>query len=147
MKGNRFPPMQEIYLDFRSSSSHLPESNECFMNNFHVFHWKIMKMGDSSHGRSILIFWAVPSHLPNQLNVFRTTFMHSIGKWWRWAIHLFIFKKSGFDAEKIIKHEILSISSDTRVLSNIWKNYYLSRYLSYWKDERDKSSRLFSKSI
>ena len=82
MQGNRFPPIQEIYLDFRSSSLPLTESNECFLNNFHVFHWKIMKMGDSSN----------------------------------------LFKKSGFDAEKTVKHEILSTSSETRVLSNI-ENY------------------------
>ena len=33
-----------------------------------------------------------------------------------------LFKKSGFDAEKTVKHEILSTSSETRVLSNI-ENY------------------------
>ena len=105
MQRNRFPPIQGVYLDFQSSSLTFTESNECFLNNFHVFHWKIK----NEDGRFIP----------------------------------FIFKKSGFDAEKTVKHEIFEFKRNPSVI------HYLKiiDILSHWKDERDKSSQLFSKSI
>ena len=36
--GKYFPPIQEIYLEFLSSSLTFTESNrKCFLNSFHVF--------------------------------------------------------------------------------------------------------------
>src|SRR3990167_5671200 len=101
MQGNRFQPVQEIYLDFRSSSSHLP--NRMFYEQLScIFHWKIMKMGDSSHLFS---------------------------------------RKVGLTPKKQSSTKFYRFQAKPECYPLFENN--LSRYLSYWKDERDKSPDYF----